>query len=67
MMMMIDTIDVDLEIFTAVHLPGNLELFDTLITINYFNLAVFITVFITFIISSVFPFNFRKALDESVT
>lgn len=60
---MIDTIDVDLEIFTAVHLPGNLELFDILITINYFNLAVFIT----FIISSVFPFNFRKALDESVT
>lgn len=50
-MMMIDTHDVDLEMFTALYLPSNLKLFDILITVNYFYLAVFITVAYFFCIS----------------
>lgn len=38
MMMMIDTSDVDLEIFRTLHLPSSLELFEILITVNYFHL-----------------------------
>lgn len=35
-MMMIYTNDLDLEMFTALHLPSNLKLFDILITVIIF-------------------------------
>lgn len=45
MMMVIDTNDIDLEIFTALHLPGNLKLIDILITTTDITIIVFIWLF----------------------
>lgn len=67
--MVIDTNDIDLEIFTALHLPGNLKLIDILITITTTNITIimFIWLFsLLQLISSVFPFNFRTALGEGI-